>query len=169
MSEYGRTWVLRWRYRDSSTKARRSAPILRQARWDIPRERAFDGHARNDNSPDSALAPQREGSGSPGPVKGRKRDRILFLNHVSPAIVEARRGKYTTHVFPYRGHRIHTISNIALQSERRAAGKEDPYLADLRVHDLRRTVGMRLRDGRTRQHRSEHPLARAPSLQGTTR
>ena len=27
---------------------------------------------------------------------------------------------------------------------RRRSGKEDPYLADLRLHDLRHTVGMRL-------------------------
>ena len=36
------------------------------------------------------------------------------------------------------------MGNTARQNGRRKAGKDDPYLADLRVHDLRHTVGMRL-------------------------
>jgi len=43
------------------------------------------------------------------------------------------------------------MSNTAWQNGRRAAGKEDPYLADLRVHDLRHTVGMRLREANVRE------------------
>jgi integrase len=86
-----------------------------------------------------------------GAVKGRKRDRVLVLNRVSQSIVEARRGKHTTHVFAYRGHSVQTMSNTAWQSGRRAAGKEDPYLADVRVHDLRHTVGMRLREANVRE------------------
>ena len=74
-----------------------------------------------------------------GAVKGRKRDRVLVLNRVSQSIVEARRGKHPTHVFAFRGHPVQTMSNTAWQNGRREAGKEDPYLADLRVHDLRHT------------------------------
>ena len=44
------------------------------------------------------------------------------------------------------------MSNTAGQSGRRDAGKEDSYLADLRVHDLRHTVGMRLREVNIREN-----------------
>ena len=43
------------------------------------------------------------------------------------------------------------MSTTAWQSGRRAAGKEDLYLANLRVHDLRHTVGMRLREANVRE------------------
>ena len=43
------------------------------------------------------------------------------------------------------------MSNTAWQNGRRAAGKEDPYLADLPFHDLRHTVGMRLRKANVRE------------------
>ena len=39
-----------------------------------------------------------------------------------------------------------------MKNGRREAGKEDPYLADLRVHDLRHTVGMRLRQANVREN-----------------
>ena len=81
-----------------------------------------------------------------GAVKGRKRDRVLVMNRVSQSIIESRRGQHPTHVFAFRGHPVQTMSNTAWQNGRRAAGKEDPYLADLHVHDLRHTVGMRLRE-----------------------
>jgi hypothetical protein len=79
--------------------------------------------------------------GDRGAVKGRKRDRVLVLNHVAQSIVEARRGRHPTHVFAFRA-----LSNTAWQKWRREAGKEDPYHADLREHDLWHTVGMRLRE-----------------------
>jgi integrase len=87
-----------------------------------------------------------------GAVKGRKRNRVLVLNRVAQSIIEARRGKHPTHVFAYRKHPIQTMSNTAWQDGRREAGKEDPYLADLRVHDLRHTVGMRLREANEREN-----------------
>jgi integrase len=87
-----------------------------------------------------------------GAVKGRKRDRVLVLNHVSQSIVEARRGKHLTHVFAFRGAPVQTMSNTAWQNGRRKAGKEDPYLANVRVHDLRHTVGMRLREANVREN-----------------
>src|SRR5438105_3937331 len=87
-----------------------------------------------------------------GAVKGRKRDRVLVLNRVAQSIVEARRGKHPTHVFAFRARPLQTMSNTAWQNGRREAGKEDPYLADLRVHDLRHTVGMRLREANVREN-----------------
>ena len=47
---------------------------------------------------------------------------------------------------------MQTMSNTAWQNGRREAGKEDPYLADLRVHDLRHCVGMRLREANVREN-----------------
>jgi integrase len=87
-----------------------------------------------------------------GAVKGRKRDRVVVLNRVSQSVVEARRGKHPTHVFAFRSAPVQTMSNTAWQSGRRKAGKEDPYLADLPVHDLRHTVGMRLREANVREN-----------------
>lgn len=86
-----------------------------------------------------------------GAVKGRKRDRVLVLNRVSQSVLESRRGQHATHVFSYRSHPVQTMSNTAWQNGRRAAGEEDPYLADLHVHDLRHTVGMRLREANVRE------------------
>lgn len=87
-----------------------------------------------------------------GAVKGRKRDRVLILNRVSQSIVDARRGKHSTHVFAYREHPVQTMSNTAWQNGRRLAGTEDSYLANVRVHDLRHTVGMRLREVNVREN-----------------
>ena len=87
-----------------------------------------------------------------GAVKGRNRDRVLVLNRVAQSIVEARRGKHATNVFAFRARPVQTMSNTAWQNGRREASKEDPYLADLRVHDLRHTVGMRLREANVREN-----------------
>jgi integrase len=87
-----------------------------------------------------------------GVVKGRKRDRVMVLNHVAQSIVEARRDKHRTHVFAFRAHPVQTMNNTAWQNGRREAGKEVPYLTDLRVHDLRHTVGMRMREANVREN-----------------
>ena len=87
-----------------------------------------------------------------GAVKGRKRDRVLVLNRVSQSVIDARRGKHPQYVFAFRGHLVQTMSNTAWQNARRKAGKQDPYLADLHVHDLRHTVGMRLREANVREN-----------------
>ena len=52
----------------------------------------------------------------------------------------------------------------------RAAGKEDPYLDDLRNHDLRHTVGMRLREANVRESTVADILWHDhPALPGTAR
>ncbi len=79
-------------------------------------------------------------------VKGRKRDRILVCNSVAQSIIEAVRGKHPEYVFPYRGDRIETMSNTAWQRARKEAG-----MPDLHIHDLRHTVGMRLREAEVRE------------------
>ena len=79
-------------------------------------------------------------------VKGRKRSRMLVCNAVAQSVVESVRGKHEKFVFPYRGHRIETMNNSAWQRARREAG-----IADLHIHDLRHTVGMRLREAEVRE------------------
>ena len=79
-------------------------------------------------------------------VKGRKRGRVLVCNTVAQSIIEAQRGKHAEYVFPYRGHRIETMNNSAWQRARKRAG-----IPDLHIHDLRHTVGMRLREAGIRE------------------
>lgn len=88
-------------------------------------------------------------------VKGRRRTRLVVCNSVAQSVVDACRGRHPTHVFVYRRERvvnvdqeavmpyrpIETMNNTAWQRARKAAG-----LGDLHVHDLRHTVGMRLRE-----------------------
>jgi len=79
-------------------------------------------------------------------VKGRKRDRVLVCNKVAKELIDAQRGINDEYVFTYKGHRIGTMNNSAWQRARRLAG-----LGDLHVHDLRHTVGMRLREAEIRE------------------
>lgn len=79
-------------------------------------------------------------------VKGRKRSRVLVCNSVAQSIIEGQRGKHPEYVFPFRGHRIETVGNSGWQRARDKAG-----LPDLHFHDLRHTVGMRLREAGVRE------------------
>lgn len=74
-------------------------------------------------------------------VKGRRFSRVLVCNAVSQSVIEAQRGKHRTHVFTWRGKPIARMSNTAWENGRKRA-----KLGDLHVHDLRHTVGMRLRE-----------------------
>lgn len=87
-------------------------------------------------------------------VKGTentKRDRVLVLNRVAQSVIESVRGQHEASVFVYRKidkhgeiracHPVDTMNNTAWQNARERAG-----LPDLHVHDLRHTVGMRLRE-----------------------
>lgn len=88
-------------------------------------------------------------------VKGQKRGRLVVCNSVAQSVVEAARGQHPGFVFVYRRERavntdeaplmpyrpIQTMNNTGWQNARAAAG-----LGDLHVHDLRHTVGMRLRE-----------------------
>lgn len=79
-------------------------------------------------------------------VKGRKRDRVLVCNSVAQSIIEGQRGKHPVYVFPYQGHRVETMNNGSWQRVRAEAG-----IPDLHIHDLRHTVGMRLREAGVRE------------------
>lgn len=91
-------------------------------------------------------------------VKGEEKHigaRVLVCNDVAQSIIESMRGKHETHVFVYRRERVtqthsepvmsyrpvETMNNTAWQNARLKAG-----LRDLHVHDLRHTVGERLRE-----------------------
>jgi integrase len=88
-------------------------------------------------------------------VKGRKLVRLLVCNSVAQSVVESVRGQHAEFVFVYRRERkknldqaplmkyraIETMNNTGWQNGRAAAS-----LGDLHVHDLRHTVGMRLRE-----------------------
>jgi integrase len=86
-------------------------------------------------------------------VKGRKRDRILVCNSVAQSIIESVRGQHSEFVFVYsprvkepRYDRIETMNNTAWQRARTEA-----EIPDLHIHDLRHTVGMRLREAGARE------------------
>jgi integrase len=88
-------------------------------------------------------------------VKGRKQSRVVICNSVAQSVIESVRGQHEEYVFVYRRERIKnlaeapkmpyrrisTMNNTAWQTARKAA-----TLGDLHVHDLRHTVGMRLRE-----------------------
>ena len=85
-------------------------------------------------------------------VKGRKGWRPLICNRVAQSIIEEQRGKHPEFVFTYlRGklhepHAIKTMNNNGWQRARKAVG-----LQGVRVHDLRHTAGMRLREAGVRE------------------
>jgi integrase len=86
---------------------------------------------------------------------GRKENRVLVCNSVAQSIIERQRGKHDKYVFVYRRERtkninleptmayqpIEVMNNTGWQNARKKAG-----LGDLHVHDLRHTVGLRLRE-----------------------
>ena len=90
-------------------------------------------------------------------VKGRKSKRYIVCNSVAQSIIESVRGMHDEFVFVWRRERvknkelpakmpyrpIQKMLNTAWETARTKAG-----LPDLHVHDLRHTVGMRLREAR---------------------
>lgn len=88
-------------------------------------------------------------------VKGRRRVRLVVCNSVAQSVVESCRGRHPEFVFVWRRERVTNLdqapamayqpiaamNNTGWQNGRKAAG-----LDDLHVHDLRHTVGMRLRE-----------------------
>jgi integrase len=88
-------------------------------------------------------------------VKGRRRARVVVCNSVAQSVIEAQRGRHEEFVFVWRRERVKNtdqpaampyrpvamMNNTAWQRARREIG-----LPDLHVHDLRHTVGMRLRE-----------------------
>ncbi len=76
----------------------------------------------------------------PGCVVKNGDDRLVVLNRIAHAIVQARRGKHGTHVFAFRGKPVYRMLNSAWKTARTRA-----ELPQVRVHDLKHTFGRRLR------------------------
>jgi integrase len=85
-------------------------------------------------------------------VKGRKGWRPLICNRVAQSIIEQQRGEHPEFVFTYKRGKLHvphaveTMNNNGWQRARKLVG-----LQDIRVHDLRHTVGMRVREAGVRE------------------
>jgi integrase len=76
----------------------------------------------------------------PGQYVKNADDRLVVVNRVARSVVEARRGKHRTHVFAYRGKPVTRMLNSAWKRAR-----EEANLPQVRVHDLKHTLGRRLR------------------------
>jgi integrase len=84
-------------------------------------------------------------------VKGRKQDRVLVCNSVAQSIIDSCRGEHLEFVLTYTRLKkdgsvawrrpIETMNNNGWQNWRARSG-----LRGYRVHDIRHTVGMRLRE-----------------------
>lgn len=72
-------------------------------------------------------------------VKNRQ-DRLIVLNDVSKAVINARRGEDKEFVFSYKGNKLTKMNNTAWRNAREKCG-----LKTVRVHDLKHTFGRRLR------------------------
>ena len=82
------------------------------------------------------------------------RDRVIVLNRVAKSVVDSLRGDHSTFVFTYKGKPLNGVYNSAwLRGREKAAngypaalGSEAPWgFRNLRVHDLRHTLGRRAR------------------------
>jgi integrase len=76
----------------------------------------------------------------PGQYVKNGDDRLIVLNRIASSVVEAQRGRHSTHVFTYGGKPITRMLNSAWLRARKSVG-----LPQVRVHDLKHTFGRRLR------------------------
>lgn len=88
-------------------------------------------------------------------VKGRRRSRVVVCNSVAQSVIEACRGRHEDHVFVWRRERVKNVDQAPKMAFRPIAkmnntawvnARTKADLGDLHVHDLRHTVGMRLRE-----------------------
>ncbi len=64
----------------------------------------------------------------------------MVLNHVARSVVDERRGMHPEYVFTYQGRRVNKMNGSAWRKARLRAG-----LPQVRVHDLKHSLGRRLR------------------------
>ncbi len=76
----------------------------------------------------------------PGHRTKNNEDRVVPLNSIAKAIIEAQRGKHDEYVFTFKGNPVLRINGHAWRKARIRAN-----LTQCRVHDLRHTFGRRLR------------------------
>ncbi|WP_051901461.1 tyrosine-type recombinase/integrase [Methylotenera sp. L2L1] len=93
------------------------------------------------------------GRNGKGGVKNQE-DRVVVLNRVASSVIEAQRGKHPIYVFPVDGKPMHRMNNSAWDSataraaEKLALEEGKPVNEEffhLRVHDIKHTLGRRLR------------------------
>ena len=76
----------------------------------------------------------------PGRYVKNADDRLVVLNRIAASVVEAQRGKHTTHFFSYRGEPVmRMLNSVWLRAREKVA------LQQVRVNDLKHTYGRRLR------------------------
>jgi integrase len=90
----------------------------------------------------------------PGDDRKNEQDHVCVLNSVARSIIERCRGKHPTAVFTFRGKPLRSVNNTAwVNACARAVAKYQERFGEpapegfrtLHVHDLRHTVGRRLR------------------------
>jgi integrase len=90
----------------------------------------------------------------PGDSRKNEQEHVCVLNSVARSIIERCRGKHPTAVFTYRARPLGSVNNTAWVNARaHAVAKYEEKLGEappegfktLHVHDLRHTVGRRLR------------------------
>lgn len=91
-------------------------------------------------------------------VKGEienKKEQVIVCNDVAQSLIESMRGKHATRVFVWRRERVKNLDQAPLMAYRPVQSmnntawqnaRQKADLGDLHVHDLRHTVGMRLRE-----------------------
>ena len=88
-------------------------------------------------------------------VKGRKLSRLVVCNSVAQSIIDTVRGQHPEFVFVYRRERVKKLNEEPVMPYRPVSrmlntawknARKRAHLGDLHVHDLRHTVGMRLRE-----------------------
>ena len=64
----------------------------------------------------------------------------MLLNRIAAAVIEQVRGEHAEYVFTYRGQQVKSMYNTAWKNAREKVG-----LPFVRIHDLKHTLGRRLR------------------------
>lgn len=77
----------------------------------------------------------------PGSETKNAEEKIVPLNSIAQSVVDGERGRSDEFVFTFEGHRLHRMNNRAWKDSRRSVALEA-----VRVHDLRHTFAVRLRD-----------------------
>jgi len=76
----------------------------------------------------------------PKEIVKNKHERLVILNRVAQQVIDEVRGQHKKYVFPYAGRKLGRMNAIAWRRARESVG-----LKQVRVHDLKHTLGKRLR------------------------
>jgi len=76
----------------------------------------------------------------PGQIVKNRQDRLIVLNDIASSVIESVRGQHPEYVFVYKDKPMTRMLNTSWMRARQAVG-----LSHVRVHDLKHTLGCRLR------------------------